>query len=203
MEALISHTLLSLPTKFKIVDRHIFISHSRQLIDSEYNISKGGKWMRSQPAHQIAKDAIKAWRIMATTYVFIYWLLVVVSTVIAIQFSLSLIYTFIAAGLGTVCIYLFIYLIPKLRYRRWRYEIFEQEIYIQHGILIVTRTIIPMIRVQHVDTKQGPILKRYDLATVLISTAATTHEIPALAEEEASQIRDRISTLARVDEDDV
>ncbi|HLS67353.1 MAG TPA: PH domain-containing protein, partial [Pseudogracilibacillus sp.] len=64
-------------------------------------------------------------------------------------------------------------------------------------------TIIPMIRVQHVDTKQGPILKRYSLATVSISTAATVHEIPALNEAEASVIRDRISVLARVDEDDI
>jgi len=37
----------------------------------------------------------------------------------------------------------------------------------------------------------------------MISTAATTHQIPALTDEDASDLRDRISTLARVDEDDV
>src|SRR5699024_360874 len=76
-------------------------------------------------------------------------------------------------------------------------------IYIQHGILVVSRILVPMIRVQHVDTKQGPILRKFNLASVTISTAATTHEIPALIEADASALRDRISTLARVDEDDV
>lgn len=159
--------------------------------------------MREQPKNQIAIDAIKAWRILATIFVIIFFLLVIAFTVVSIIYHIPIYYALIALLIGIVSAYLFIYLIPRLRYRRWRYEIFEQEIYIQHGILIVTRTLVPMLRVQHVDTKQGPILKRFGLATVLISTAATTHEIPALNEDDASDIRDRISTLARVDEDDV
>lgn len=159
--------------------------------------------MRQQPKNNIAKNAVKAWRITASIYVVVLWLLIIGGAVLTFIFDLSYIYSGISAILGIIAIFLFIYLIPKLRYRRWRYEIFEQEIYIQHGILIVTRTIIPMIRVQHVDTEQGPILKMYKLATVSISTAATTHQIPALNEEDASSLRDRISTLAMVDEDDV
>src|SRR5699024_3297408 len=118
--------------------------------------------MRQQPRNNIAKDAIKAWRITALIYVGVLWLLIIAG--------------FISIGVGIIASIFFVYAIPKLRYRRWRYEIYDQEIYIQHGILIMTRTIIPMIRVQHVDTKQGPILKMYKLATVSISTAATTHE---------------------------
>ncbi len=60
-----------------------------------------------------------------------------------------------------------------------------------------------MIRVQHVDTEQGPVLKKFGLATVSVSTAATTHNIPALALEEALELRDRIGILARVEEEDV
>ncbi|MEI3605341.1 PH domain-containing protein [Pseudogracilibacillus sp. SE30717A] len=159
--------------------------------------------MREQPKNNIAFKAIKAWRISASLYMIGLWLLIGTLAVLTYIFKFSYLYTGIAACIGIVFVFIFVYLIPKLRYKRWRYEIFEQEIYIQHGILIVTRTIIPMIRVQHVDTQQGPILKRYHLATVSISTAATTHEIPALLEEDASDMRDRISTLARVDEDDV
>ncbi len=159
--------------------------------------------MREQPKNNIAFKAIKAWRISATIYMFVLWLVIGTLGVLTYIFNFSYLYVSLSAAFGIICIFVFVYLIPKLRYKRWRYEIFEQEIYIQHGILIVTRTIIPMIRVQHVDTQQGPILKRYQLATVSISTAATTHEIPALLEEVASDMRDRISTLARVDEDDV
>lgn len=159
--------------------------------------------MREQPKHRIAYDAIKAWRISAALSMIIVWLLVIAGFVVSYIFEFTYLYAIIGVILSIILTYLFVFLIPKLRYRRWRYEIFEQEIYIQHGILIQTRTIIPMIRVQHVDTKQGPILKKYQLATVSISTAATTHEIPALVEEDASDLRDRISTLARVEEDDV
>src|SRR5699024_8960884 len=143
------------------------------------------------------------WRITAAIYMVFLWLIIIASFVLTYIFKFTYLYALIGAVVGIILSYVFIFLIPKLRYRRWRYEIFEQEIYIQHGILIVTRTIIPMIRVQHVDTSQGPILKRYQLATVSISTAATTHEIPALVDEDASSLRDRISTLARVEEDDV
>lgn len=159
--------------------------------------------MRQQPKNNIAQDAVKAWRITAAIYIVGLWLLIIGLVVLTFIFDLPYIYSGLSVIVGLSAIFVFIYLIPKLRYRRWRYEIYEQEIYIQHGILIVTRTVIPMIRVQHVDTEQGPILKMYKLATVSISTAATIHEIPALLEEDASSLRDRISTLAMVDEDDV
>lgn len=96
-----------------------------------------------------------------------------------------------------------IYLIPKIRHKVWRYEVHENEIDIQSGIFVVTRVIVPMVRVQHVDTSQGPLLRKYNLATVKISTAATVHSIPALEMEEADQLRDSISRLARVTDDDV
>lgn len=99
--------------------------------------------------------------------------------------------------------YFFIFFIPALRWRRWRYEVREQEIEIQKGLFVVKRTLIPMIRVQHVDSSQGPLLKKYRLASVTISTAATVHEIPALDEEEAEELRYSISRLARVADEDV
>ena len=69
---------------------------------------------------------------------------------------------------------------PKIIWERWRYEISEHEIDLCYGLWIRKRTIIPMVRVQHVDTKQGPLMNRFGLASVTISTAAGSHEIPAL-----------------------
>lgn len=109
----------------------------------------------------------------------------------------------ILAGLWVLQVIFGIWLIPKIRHRIWRYEVFENEIEIQHGLIRVTRVIVPMVRVQHVDTSQGPLLRRYRLASVQISTAATVHDIPALELEEADELRDYISRLARVTEDDV
>lgn len=92
---------------------------------------------------------------------------------------------------------------PDITWRTWRYEVSEQEIDLLHGVFIKTRTLIPMVRVQHVDTEQGPLLRHFGLSTVSISTAAGTHEIPALADEVAAVLRDHISELARVVDEDV
>ena len=110
---------------------------------------------------------------------------------------------FIGWGLVILSIVFSTIVFPKVRWERWRYEVNEHEIEIQHGLFIVKRTIIPMVRVQHVDTTQGPILKKYDLGNISISTAATIHVIPALNMDEADEMRARISDLARVAEDDV
>ncbi|WP_110943306.1 PH domain-containing protein [Virgibacillus senegalensis] len=159
--------------------------------------------MRQSPENYIAKEAVKVWRITALIPTLLLWILLILFTFLAGKFSIPVWVVLISWAVVGVETYISIFLVPAIKWRRWRYQVFEQEIDIQHGILIIKRTLVPMIRVQHVDTKQGPILKRFKLATVTISTAATTHEIPALHEEEASDLRDKISQLARVDEDDI
>ena len=87
--------------------------------------------------------------------------------------------------------------VPELRWRRWRYEVRDEEIDLLHGTLRLTRTLVPMLRVQHVDTTQGPLDQALGLATVVVHTAAGATTIPALDEDHAGRIRDRIAALAR------
>jgi uncharacterized protein len=93
-----------------------------------------------------------------------------------------------AVGVGVV---------PELRWARWRYEVRDEEIDLRHGTLKITRTLVPMLRVQHVDTTQGPIDQVLGLATVVVHTAAGPTTIPALDEAHAGRLRDRIAALAR------
>lgn len=88
--------------------------------------------------------------------------------------------------------------VPDLRWRRWRYEIGETEVDLESGWLTVTRTKIPMTRIQHVDTRRGPLQRRFGLANVVLYTAAGQNEIPALADRVAAEARDRIAALANV-----
>lgn len=164
---------------------------------------RGALRLREAPSQRIAPTALKAWRIAASIVNGILWLLVITLGILTYIYGFSKWYVTIATILVLVLLCLFVLIIPRIRYQRWRYEIFDKEIYIQHGLIIVTRTIVPMTRVQHVDTTQGPILKKFNLAGVQISTAATLHTIPALQEKDAIQLRDRISELARVAIDDV
>ncbi len=86
--------------------------------------------------------------------------------------------------------------VPRLRLARFRFEVREDEIDLRHGILIETRTLVPMARVQHVDTHRTPPSRFFGLAAVSFHTAAGAIEIPALREADAAAIRDRIADLA-------
>ncbi|MEX1137447.1 MAG: PH domain-containing protein, partial [Balneolales bacterium] len=94
-------------------------------------------------------------------------------------------------------------LVPLILWRRWRYAINENEIDLKRGLFIVRRTLIPVKRVQHVDTSQGPVYRKLELAAVSIFTAGSTHEIPALSEETADEVRSLISKFAREAQEDV
>ncbi|MFB5087381.1 PH domain-containing protein [Psychrobacillus sp. PGGUH221] len=159
--------------------------------------------MRTEPINRISEKGLRVWRIYGIFQTLLAILLGVGVSVIN-YFTGNFIWLYIVVGAVVLLIaYLLIYLFPKVRWMRWRYEVREQEIELQHGLFVVKRTLVPMVRVQHVDTEQGPILRKYDLASITISTAATNHTIPALITEEADELRGRISVLARVAEDDV
>jgi uncharacterized protein len=88
---------------------------------------------------------------------------------------------------------------PTLRWRRWRWEVREAEIDTEQGILVVRRTLIPMLRVQHVETTRNVLEQALRLATVKIHTAAGGHTIPLLDARDAARLRDRIAELARTE----
>lgn len=92
---------------------------------------------------------------------------------------------------------LMVFVGPVLLWRRWRYEIRDREVDLMRGFVSVTRTLVPMARVQHVDTRQGPLQRRYGLSTVVFYTAAGPNEIPQLATATAAEVRDRIAELTQ------
>jgi uncharacterized protein len=91
--------------------------------------------------------------------------------------------------------------LPLLRWRTWRYEVRDEEIDLLRGAVVVRRTLIPMTRVQHVDTRRTPLSDLFDLRAVTVHTAAGSHAIPALRPGDAAGIRDRIALLARQPDD--
>ncbi|MFD0867695.1 Bacterial membrane flanked domain [Chlamydia abortus] len=159
--------------------------------------------MRPEPRHKIDIRALTVWRWEGAITSFLMAAAGGVLLFLTIKFDWpywisAIVWALIA--IGTVW---FVVIVPKWSWHRWRYEIREEEIDLQRGIIFRTRTIIPMVRVQHVDTNQGPIMRKFGLSTVTFSTAAGGHEIPALANETADQVRDRIAELARVSNEDV
>lgn len=93
------------------------------------------------------------------------------------------------------------FILPQIDYRNWYYEIREDEVDTLHGIWMKERRIVPMSRIQHVNVNQGPVQRRYGLATVEYSTAAGVSQIPQLDIEKAAEVRDQIAALAKVHDD--
>lgn len=159
--------------------------------------------MRPIPTQKISKEALHVWRITGFFESLLYGLIPLGYFFMASFFHFPQWIFLLLLGLFFVVVILKVAIIPTLRWKRWRYDVYESEIDLQFGIIVVRRVLIPMIRVQHVDTRQGPLLRKYCLATVTITTAATIHQIPALSEERAALLRDQISRLAAEADDDV
>lgn len=91
--------------------------------------------------------------------------------------------------------------LPPLRYRAWGFAVREPDLYLRHGILVRTTSIVPHARIQHVDTRHGPIDRWLGLATLVVFTAGTRGaivSIPALRMDVAESIRDHLAELSGV-----
>ena len=161
--------------------------------------------MREEPSQQIDRRAIRVWQLNGLVTTIVFALITATLYIVNSHFNWPDLVRYITSGLVGLTILYFIgsiFVVPYIKWRRWRYQIYPSEIYIQRGLIIITRTVVPILRVQHVDTEQGPFLRAFKLSTVSVSTAATTHQIPALPVEDAERLRDDIARLAGVDDGD-
>ena len=86
-----------------------------------------------------------------------------------------------------------------LRYGVWRFEVQSDALYIERGVLTRIKTVAPYVRVQHVDSRQGPIERSVGLATVVVYTAGSRSAdvaIPGLTPERAERLREELRKLA-------
>jgi hypothetical protein len=70
------------------------------------------------------------------------------------------------------------------------------------GWLFHTDTIVPLVRVQHLDVVRGPLDKMFGTASLVLHTAGTHNSIvtiPGLAPERATEMRDLIREHVRTD----
>ncbi len=64
---------------------------------------------------------------------------------------------------------------PPLEYRRISWRIDEEGIEIRRGVIWRHVVTVPQVRIQHTDVAQGPIQRRFGLATLIVHTAGN-HE---------------------------
>ncbi len=91
---------------------------------------------------------------------------------------------------------------PDRIYRRLGYAIDGRLLRTVRGWLFHTDTVVPFVRVQHIDVTRGPVDKMFGTATLVVHTAGTHNSIvtlPGLSPERAAQIRDAIRSEIRAD----
>jgi len=162
--------------------------------------------MKDMPVNQLDPRVKNVWRIndaIWTTLVFLCAVVVPFIFMAAGLGSLAMVLLVIAIACYAAALVVFLVVLPPIRYMRWRYQLSEDYLDIAKGIVWRKRYTIPFIRVQNTDTRQGPILRAFGLASVTVSTAAREHEIPGLDMETAEALRDRAAELARLAREDV
>lgn len=161
--------------------------------------------MRALPQKKLDVRIISVWKLSALISVAVSIVVyVIIGGILATLTSIP-VWAIVAVAAALVIIHFVteFVVLPKVRYARWRYEVTTTEIDIMSGIFFKSRIIVPLVRVQYVDTSQGPILRYKGLASVEITTAGGSVSIPGLAVEEADMLRDRVAVLARIAQEDV
>ena|SRR5699024_1038621 len=93
-------------------------------------------------------------------------------------------------------------ILPIFRYRNWRYGADASYLYVKQGAIFEKRKLIPMTKIQTVETEQGPLLRRYNLYTVSVTTMGPGHSIPGLPKDTAFALRDEIARYAKIKEEE-
>lgn len=91
--------------------------------------------------------------------------------------------------------------VPRARHARWRWELHEEELDLLSGVWSVTRTIVPLTRIQHVAVQRTAWTRLFGVVVVQVHTAAGGTAIPGLEPPRADDLRDRILERLRTPDD--
>ncbi|EES47966.1 PH domain-containing protein [Clostridium botulinum] len=97
-------------------------------------------------------------------------------------------YILLAVGIIGLLSIIDVILNPIIEYKTWVYELTSDKIDFTQGIFTKKRTIVPIIKIEHIKINRGPINSRLGLANIEIFTAGGSHEIPNIEVKVAEEI---------------
>lgn len=95
-----------------------------------------------------------------------------------------------------------VFVAPDRIYRRLGYAIDGRLLRTVRGWLFHTDTVVPFVRVQHMDVTRGPLDKLFGTAMLVVHTAGTHNSVvtlPGLSPQRAAEIREVIRSEIRAD----
>ncbi len=82
---------------------------------------------------------------------------------------------------------------PPIFYKYYRYRMDDDCIEVRSGVIFRAHTLVPVERIHQVEVKKGPILRKYGLATVTMTTAGGTVSLEYLDEPIAEEIAQHLN----------
>ncbi len=82
---------------------------------------------------------------------------------------------------------------PSIFYKHYRYRMDEDCIEVRRGVIFHSHTLVPVERIHQVNVSKGPILRKFGLADVTITTAGGVATLQFLEEEVAEHIASNLN----------
>ena len=89
----------------------------------------------------------------------------------------------------------FVIVAPARHYRTLLYALDAEELHIARGIWTRVETLVPLVRVQHIDVSQGPVERLFRVSRLVLHTAGTLNSevvLPGLSRATAEAMRDEV-----------
>lgn len=160
---------------------------------------------------KVSKKAINYWRLQAIFKTVISLAVIIIGFVLIYFFPFIKLPAFVFIGIAALFfLYEVIYnmlFYPRLFYKYFEFQVTDDLLIVNSGIFNKKHIVIPLFRIQNVDVTEGPIMKRFGLKGIEISTAGGGTYIPELAKKRADELRSNIREIVkvkrnRVNEDD-
>lgn len=152
------------------------------------------------------KNGLKVMRIASMIASIIFTIIVVVASVLCDLYIEALhrpLIVSVAIGLIILCCVVFIFLTPLLKYKNFRYYYSNNEIYIRRGIIFINTKIIPFYRIQNIDIEEGFLMRKYQLATLHLSTAGGISQIDLITKKDAINLKQMIQNKKTIQQNDI
>lgn len=159
--------------------------------------------MSELPAHRLDPRMLRVWYLSDVVAMAVVAALAVAAWLVVSHLGGDVFWVYLVAGIVEAICLGDLLVSPRVEYATWRFDVTPTDVDLYHGVFVKKRVLVPLVRVQHVQTKQGPLLRAHGLASVTVSTAGESFEIPGLAEADAEALRDRVAELARLAKEDV
>jgi uncharacterized protein len=159
-----------------------------------------------EPSHRVSQRAPAYWRVHAAVGAAVMWLAAValLVTVLLVPGGWWSALLWLGVVLLVIAPVPWLTVAPRIRFDVHRWEITDIAVHVRSGWLSRTDEIVPLSRVQTVDSAQGPLMRLFGLRTVTVQTASSvgTVAIACLDDRVAAQVVARLVAITAATPED-